>query len=244
MLIVFSGLPGTGKTTIASDLAGRAGAVYLRVDTIEQAIRNAGVLEQDVGKSGYMVANELALRDLGKLGIYASILITFLVSGIWHGAGWNYVTWGVMHAVLYAPQFLGSRTGIRTLVGKQAIKVTNGIGLGDVAAMARVFLLVSLTLIIFRSRDLSSAVQYLHNMASWKTGFRLGEVLRSGDHYLIFSKGLIGLLLLLTMELRSFRRSLGVESIIDSHWKIVLILLAIGLLGTFENTTKFIYFQF
>ena len=64
MLIVFSGLPGTGKTTIASELAGRAGAVYLRVDTIEQAIRNAGVLAKEVGKSGYMVANELALSNL------------------------------------------------------------------------------------------------------------------------------------------------------------------------------------
>ncbi|MBK3446357.1 AAA family ATPase [Pseudomonas lactis] len=64
MLIVFSGLPGTGKTTIASDLAGRTGAVYLRIDTIEQAIRNSGALAQDVGRSGYMVANELALSNL------------------------------------------------------------------------------------------------------------------------------------------------------------------------------------
>jgi predicted kinase len=64
MLIVFSGLPGTGKTTIARDLATKISAVYLRIDTIEQAIRNAGVLAQDVGRSGYMVANELALSNL------------------------------------------------------------------------------------------------------------------------------------------------------------------------------------
>lgn len=64
MLIVFSGLPGTGKTTIASDLATRTSAVYLRIDTIEQAIRNSGALAQDVGRSGYMVANELALSNL------------------------------------------------------------------------------------------------------------------------------------------------------------------------------------
>ncbi|AWM91585.1 kinase [Pseudomonas sp. 31-12] len=64
MLIVFSGLPGTGKTTIANDLAVRTSAVYLRIDTIEQAIRNSGVLERDVGRSGYMVANELALSNL------------------------------------------------------------------------------------------------------------------------------------------------------------------------------------
>lgn len=64
MLIVFSGLPGTGKTTIAKDLAAKTGAVYLRIDTIEQAIRNSGALAQHVGRSGYMVANELALSNL------------------------------------------------------------------------------------------------------------------------------------------------------------------------------------
>jgi predicted kinase len=69
MLIVFSGLPGTGKTTIANDLAVTTGAVYLRVDTIEQAIRNSGALAQDVGRSGYMVANELALSNLRLGGI-------------------------------------------------------------------------------------------------------------------------------------------------------------------------------
>ncbi|MCO7629062.1 AAA family ATPase [Pseudomonas fluorescens] len=64
MLIVFSGLPGTGKTTIARSLATRLDATYLRIDTIEQAIRNAGVLANDVGTSGYRVANELAINNL------------------------------------------------------------------------------------------------------------------------------------------------------------------------------------
>lgn len=64
MLIVFSGLPCTGKTTIAKGLVDTIGALYLRIDTIEQAIRNSGALAQDVGRSGYMVANELALSNL------------------------------------------------------------------------------------------------------------------------------------------------------------------------------------
>lgn len=64
MLIVFSGLPGTGKTTIAKDLVAQTGAVYLRIDTIEQAIRHSGALAGDVGRSGYLVANELALSNL------------------------------------------------------------------------------------------------------------------------------------------------------------------------------------
>jgi predicted kinase len=64
MLIVFSGLPGTGKTTIARTLATHLNATWLRIDTIEQTIRNAGVLARDVGRSGYLVANELALNNL------------------------------------------------------------------------------------------------------------------------------------------------------------------------------------
>lgn len=64
MLVVFSGLPGTGKTTIAKDLVATTDAFYLRIDTIEQAIRNSGALANDVGRSGYMVAYELALSNL------------------------------------------------------------------------------------------------------------------------------------------------------------------------------------
>lgn len=64
MLIVFSGLPGSGKTTIARKLAARRPATYLRIDTIEQAIRDAHVLTADVGHAGYIVAAALAESNL------------------------------------------------------------------------------------------------------------------------------------------------------------------------------------
>jgi predicted kinase len=62
LLIVFSGLPGTGKTTVSKALAARLGAVYLRIDTIEQAMRAAGA--ERIGPAGYTVANALALANL------------------------------------------------------------------------------------------------------------------------------------------------------------------------------------
>ena len=46
MLIVFGGLPGAGKTAIAQELACELGAVYLRIDSIEQAIRASGILDK------------------------------------------------------------------------------------------------------------------------------------------------------------------------------------------------------
>jgi predicted kinase len=60
-LIVFSGLPGVGKTTIARAAAARLGAVYLRIDSIEQVLRNAGF---GVEGEGYEVAYRLAADNL------------------------------------------------------------------------------------------------------------------------------------------------------------------------------------
>ncbi|RCK40333.1 AAA family ATPase [Thalassospira xiamenensis] len=69
MLIIFGGLPGVGKTSIARALAQKIGAVHLRIDTIEQAILDAGVpLDDDIGPVGYMVANRQATDNL-KLGL-------------------------------------------------------------------------------------------------------------------------------------------------------------------------------
>ena len=64
MLIVFGGLPGTGKTIISRMIAIRRAAIYLRIDAIEQAIRNSNVLAGDVGPAGYGVANVLAESNL------------------------------------------------------------------------------------------------------------------------------------------------------------------------------------
>jgi predicted kinase len=59
MLIAFSGLPGSGKSTIAKLLAARLRAAYLRIDTIEQALLRAGA-EPPIGPEGYFVANAIA----------------------------------------------------------------------------------------------------------------------------------------------------------------------------------------
>ena len=63
MLIVLGGLPGTGKTAIARELVIRSPSAYLRIDTIEQALKKVGAL-QDVGPAGYVLAYELAGSNL------------------------------------------------------------------------------------------------------------------------------------------------------------------------------------
>jgi predicted kinase len=63
MLVVFGGLPGTGKTTISREVARRQGALYIRIDTIEQSIR-AGMPSGEIGVAGYAVALALARENL------------------------------------------------------------------------------------------------------------------------------------------------------------------------------------
>lgn len=62
VLYIFAGLPGSGKSTIAKELATRINAVYIRIDTIEQALRDlCGV---DVQGEGYDVAYRIAADNL------------------------------------------------------------------------------------------------------------------------------------------------------------------------------------
>ena len=61
MLIVLSGLPGVGKTTIARGLAHALGAVHVRIDSLEQALRNMGV---EVTGEGYAAAQAVSEDNL------------------------------------------------------------------------------------------------------------------------------------------------------------------------------------
>jgi predicted kinase len=59
-LVEFGGLPGTGKSTLARHLAERTGAVLLRIDEIEAALRRTGLTADQTGIAAYGVAHAVA----------------------------------------------------------------------------------------------------------------------------------------------------------------------------------------
>lgn len=83
MLYVFAGLPASGKSTLARRLAGQLKAVYLRIDTVEQALRESGTTG---GPEGYVIAYRVAADNLALgLGVVADCVNALTITrDAWH----------------------------------------------------------------------------------------------------------------------------------------------------------------
>ena len=89
MLIVFAGLPGTGKSSVARELAGKLDAVWLRIDSIEQAIRDSAVLPGSIDDVGYRVAFAVAGDNLrlGRVIVTDSVNDWMVTRDAWRDLG-------------------------------------------------------------------------------------------------------------------------------------------------------------
>jgi alpha-methylacyl-CoA racemase len=89
ILISFSGLPGTGKSSIARELAAKIGAVWLRIDSIEQAVRESGVVPGSIDDAGYRAAYAIAEDNLrlGRVVVGDSVNGWMLTRNAWRDIG-------------------------------------------------------------------------------------------------------------------------------------------------------------
>ena len=88
-LIVLAGLPGSGKSTIARHLSEGIRATWLRVDSIEQAIRDAGAARGSLDDAGYRAAYAVAADSL-RLGhdvVADSVNPWMLTRNAWRDSG-------------------------------------------------------------------------------------------------------------------------------------------------------------
>lgn len=77
---------------------------------------------------------------------YWNIFVTFLVSGIWHGANWTFIVWGCMHGVF---QIIEKALGLQKYEGKNWVV--------KVVRICITFFLVNIAWIFFRMPDIASA---------------------------------------------------------------------------------------
>ncbi|WP_116126795.1 MBOAT family O-acyltransferase [Lewinella sp. IMCC34183] len=87
-----------------------------------------------------------------------NVFVVFLVSGLWHGANWTFIVWGLIHFVLYLPLLLRGRN--RRFLGPAA-PGRWWPGPVDTIRMGLAFGAVTLAWVVFRSPTLGAAAAYL-----------------------------------------------------------------------------------
>ncbi len=96
----------------------------------------------------------------GRTRRYGNLLITMLLGGIWHGAGWTFAIWGALHGL-----YLTINQAWRMLNEKQSFLPEPSNGLGRRIGQVTTFLAVVVAWVFFRSENVSSAVEMLKAMA-------------------------------------------------------------------------------
>lgn len=165
----------------------------------------------------------------------ANLMIVFLVSGLWHGAGWNFIVWGGIHGV-----FLCLETGFHKLLPR-------GRPFPDFLARIYVFVIVVISWVFFRAAYVSDAWLICHRIAagdggwSWRPLFALGI-----PRYQI----LIGLGLAIALWIGEWLWERHPETLglawryRAARWALYVFgLLALVMLGNYGRS-EFIYFQF
>lgn len=97
----------------------------------------------------------------GKLRTYWNTLLVFFLSGVWHGANWTFMVWGLMHGVLMTLEKIGKDCGIK---GKELPRFLQKTG--NVVKTVWTFALVNLMWIYFRMADLEDANLVIRKMFS------------------------------------------------------------------------------
>ena len=161
-------------------------------------------------------------------------MVVFLLSGLWHGANWTFVIWGLYSALLFLPSIL---RGNRTRSSEQPAT------LSELHKILFTFVLVAFGWVIFRSTSLSEAVGYFGQMF---TSFDPTSFL----HLSIGKTPLLWCALLVVIEWlqRTRKHPLELSEVpLFRHravrWAVYYILLLMIILFHGEETT-FIYFQF
>ncbi|MDB9312791.1 MBOAT family protein [Spirulina sp. CS-785/01] len=184
----------------------------------------------------------------GKIRQYINLLITMLLGGLWHGAGWNFVVWGGLHGVFLVVNNVGNKFNIT---------------MTKLVSWLLTFLIVVLSWVIFRAPNLQEGFILLKTMLGLN-GLVLPTAYQSfipsiSSDWITFQSWLdfqylpaIGLhktILILFVILIIVTQSPNTQEIMNSfqpkRWFAYTIsLLAVLCLLSLNQVSEFLYFQF
>ncbi len=158
---------------------------------------------------------------------YINIFIIFLISGFWHGAGWTFVVWGILHGLASVIARMWKRSGGR---------------LPKLLAWAVTFLFVHLAFVIFRAPDMSVALSVYKAMFGFE-GIQLIGI------NVLFNQDLTHLVLALLLGLGIALFAKNSVQIMETQKRTPLMMLFVVMLLYYssmqlQRVSEFLYFNF
>jgi D-alanyl-lipoteichoic acid acyltransferase DltB (MBOAT superfamily) len=172
---------------------------------------------------------------------YANLMLTFILSGLWHGANWTFVIWGAMHGACLVLEYMTG--GFQQRLADGLIKDPNSRWHPAIQA-AITFALICLAWVFFRSQSTADALYWISHMF-WLTAGQTGVAV-TGAAAFIWSILLIVLLLAVELKQRQIPLTAYLERWpVAARWSVYTVVLWAVVIGTvFGVRQEFIYFQF
>lgn len=179
-----------------------------------------------------------SLRSYGRWGVYLSLFVTFVVIGVWHGAGWTFACYGLFQAILVLEE---------AMLGKRREQWYGALGkhIGGALMMTRTYILFALSLLFFRVAKISDVFYaYQHLFDGFDSSVKELRLGMSDQAWIVFG---IATLVMLVVEYANSRHNLIIATerlrpVLrwTVYFSVLLIILFYGSFGV-EN---FIYIQF
>lgn len=167
----------------------------------------------------------------GRVKTYINLLLTFLVSGLWHGAAWTFVFWGLLH-------------GIASVIDR--LFRDNNWKINKYVSWFLTFMFVNCAWVFFRAATFERAFEILKAMFSIPSGgaFNMAGIITNGSIIII---GLVYILLVISLVVTlSFKNTYELAETFDYttiNTVYVVILMMIGI-SFMPRISPFIYFNF
>ena len=187
----------------------------------------------------------------GKIRKYINIFIVFLLSGLWHGAAWHYVVWGVLHGVV---RIVGELTlGIREKL-YTALHFKRDTFATKMWQVVFTFGLVTALWMFFRGESVHQTLVLMKNMVTVYNPWVLtdGSLFTLGLDAKEWNVMLVSLLILMIIDMSKYKKidlvAVFMKQNLWFRWGFfylgIMAVVLFGVYGPQYNAAQFIYFQF
>ena len=181
-----------------------------------------------------------------RAGLYRlliSIFVVFFLSGLWHGAKWTYVIWGVYHALLYLLSYVLIKRYPALLGSEKSTLLSN------IVKILFTFSLVCIGWIIFRADSMQDVAYIITHLISGWTGYADILTIKSKIGISVFQMLICWSSIAFLLVIQIIQRKGSIRERVSKlpfivRWSLYYaLILSILLLGVFSEN-HFIYFQF